>query len=299
MNSTNWDGFRYFVAAAETGSLSAAATLLESNQPTVGRYIDALEASLEIKLFQRHAKGLTLTEEGKYVFEQSKSMRSLVIKAKQVVPEGAEEIGGTVQVAIPEGLCMEILLPQLLEFYKQHPQIRLILNVASATANLTSGEAEVAIRLFRPDDANLVVKHIGDMEMGLYASSDYCAAHGKPTTIADLKQHPVIAYGDALSDLPENQWLVDHTNPASCLLRSDSTTARLKATVNGLGISIQPRIFSIANKHLLPLIEGVSLPKHEVWLVYHCDLRHTGRVRAVVDFISSALSITLKGSCHE
>jgi len=294
MNSTNWDGFRYFVAAAETGSLSAAATLLESNQPTVGRYIDALESSLGIKLFQRHAKGLTLTEEGKYVFEQSLSMRSLVVKATQAVQASTEEISGTVRIAIPEGLCMEILLPELPEFYRQHPQIKLVMNVAAATADLTSGEAELAIRLFRPADANLVVKHIGDMHMGLYASRDYCEAHEKPTNIAELKQHPVIAYGDALSSLAENQWLVEHTNSALCLFRSDNTMARLNATLIGLGISVQPHIFSTTNKTLLLLMEDARLPKHEVWLVYHCDLRHTGRVRAVVDFISSVLSIRLR-----
>ena len=293
MNSINWDGFRYFVAAAETGSLSAAAKLLDSNQPTVGRHVDALEAALGIKLFQRHAKGLTLTQEGAYILEQSLSMRSLVVKAKRAVQEGGEEIGGTVRVAIPEGLCMEVMLPALPEFYKQYPQINLILNVSPSTANLTSGEADIAIRLFRPDDANLVVRHVGDMEMGLYASNEYCVNHGTPAKIADLKHHRIIAYGDALSALPENQWLTDHATSSRCILRSDSTMARLKATLMGLGISIQPHMFSRTNKDLNPLIKDTVIPGHEIWLVYHNDLRNIGRVRAVVDFVSSKLALAL------
>jgi len=293
MNSTNWDGFRYFVAAAETGSLSAAATLLDSNQPTVGRYIDALESSLGIKLFQRHAKGLTLTQEGKYILEQSLSMRALVMKATRAVQGGDEELDGTVRIAVPEGLCMEILLPELPEFYQQYPQINLVLNVSSTTANLTSGEAEIAIRLFRPDDANLVVKHIGDMKMGLYASRDYCAKNGKPAEIADLKNHQIIAYADSLSGLPENQWLLEHSSPSRCVLRSDNTMTRLKATLMGIGISIQPHIFSRTNTDLSLLIKDSLIPQHEIWLAYHPDLRHIRRIRAVVDFILSKQAVML------
>ncbi|NOX10127.1 MAG: LysR family transcriptional regulator [Gammaproteobacteria bacterium] len=294
MNSINWDGFRYFVAAAETGSLSAAAKSLGSNQPTVGRHVNALEAALGIKLFQRHAKGLTLTQEGAYILEQSLSIRSLVVKSKRAVQEGEKEICGTVRVAVPEGLCMEVLLPVLPELYQKYPEINITLNVSSSTANLTSGDADIAIRLFRPSDANLVVKYIGNMEMGLYASSEYLATHGTPLKIPDLKHHHIIAYGDVLSSLPENQWLADHITPSRCILRSDNTMARLKATLIGLGVSIQPHIFSRMNKDLNPVITGEVIPEHEIWLVYHNDLRHSGRVRAVIDFVSKQLALTLK-----
>ncbi len=299
MNSINWDGFRYFVAAAETGSLSAAAKLLNSNQPTVGRHIDALESALEIKLFQRHAKGLTLTQEGTYVLERSLSMRSLVLKTRRTMQEGEQKTAGIVRVAIPEGLCMEVLLEALPEFYQQYPEINLILNISSSTANLTNGEAELAIRLFRPADANLVVKHIGNMKMGLYASSGYCRRYGAPLKIGDLRQHRTIAYGDMLSSLPQNQWLLDNTRSSLCILRSDSTMTRLKATLMGLGMSIQPHMFSVTNQDLCPLIEDAPIADHEIWLVYHHDLRHIGRVRAVVDFISSKLKLRLNGVLQE
>ncbi|VAX08292.1 Transcriptional regulator, LysR family [hydrothermal vent metagenome] len=289
MNSIDWDGFRYFIAAAETGSLSAAAKLLDSNQPTIGRQIDALEAALEIKLFQRHAKGLTLTQEGAYILQQSQSMRSLVVKATRTMQEKKEDISGSVKIAIPEGLCIEILLPELSKFYQQHPSINLILNVSPNTANLTSGEADIAIRLFRPDNANLVVTHIGDMEMGLYASKSYSQAHDRIDKLSDLKHHAVILYGDTLSALPENQWLEKQISASRCILRSDNTTTRLKATKLGLGISIQPQLFSIRNNDLQRLIKDAVIPGHEIWLVYHQDLRNTQRVRAVVTFIHSTL----------
>ncbi|VAW77889.1 Transcriptional regulator, LysR family [hydrothermal vent metagenome] len=293
MNGINWDGFRYFVAAAETGSLSAAAKVLDSNQPTVGRYIDTLESELGLKLFQRHAKGLTLTQEGAYILDQSLSMRSLVLKSQRSVQGSEQEVSGTVKIAVPEGLCHEVLLTGLPNFYDQYPGICLVLNVSTTTASLTSGDADVAIRLFRPDDANLVVKHLGDMPMGLYASSGYCKVNKMPENTDELKSHRIIAYGGGLAGLSENQWLAKHSSPSHCVLRSDSTVTRLKATLMGVGISIQPHIFSTTNNSLCRLIEAAQIPGHKIWLVYHNDLRDTGRVRAVVDFVSSGIESAL------
>ncbi|HEB55287.1 MAG TPA: hypothetical protein ENI98_03070 [Gammaproteobacteria bacterium] len=151
----------------------------------------------------------------------------------------------------------------------------------------------------RPADANLVVKHIGNMKMGLYASDRYCSRYGVPSKIVDLRCHRTIAYGDMLSSLPENQWLLDNTCSSLCILCSDSTMTRLKATLMGLGISIQPHIFSATNKNLCSLIKDAPIADHEIWLVYHHDLRHIGRVRAVVDFISSTLKARLNGILQE
>lgn len=290
MNSIDWDGFRYFTAAAETGSLSAAAKLLGSNQSTVGRQIDVLESALGVKLFQRSVKGLMLTEEGVYILEQSQSMQSLVTKVQRTIQGDTEEISGTVRVALPEGLCLEVLTPNLPEFYKAWPGINLILNVSSNVANLTRGEADIAVRLFRPTETNLVARYLGPMNMGLFASSAYIKTQGAPATIQALKKHRVITYGDQLSSLEENQWLIKHAGESGSVLSSDSTTTRLRATLAGVGISIQPKVFGQTNNDLMPVLENVKLPEHEIWLAYHNDLRHLGRIRAVLGFISAQLN---------
>lgn len=292
MNNIDWDGFRYFTAAAETGSLSAAAKLLGSNQSTVGRQIDVLESALGIKLFQRSVKGLMLTEEGVYILEQAQSMQSLVTKIQRTVQGDAEEVSGTVRVALPEGLCLEVLTPSLPEFYKAWPGINLIFNVSSNVANLTRGEADIAVRLFRPTETNLVAKYLGSMSMGLFASSAYIKNRGAPSTIQALKKHHVVTYGDQLSGLEENQWLLKYAGESGRVLSSDSTITRLRATLAGVGISIQPKVFGQSNNDLIPVLENVKLPSHEVWLAYHNDLRHLGRIRAVVEFISAQLEFS-------
>lgn len=294
MNSMNWDGFRYFIAAAEAGSLSAAANVLSSNQSTVGRHIDALESALGIKLFQRSVKGLSLTEEGQAVFEQAQSMQDTVVKIQRMVQGGEATARGTVRLSLPEGLGLEVLIPVLDDFYRQYPEVKLVFNVSATTANLTQGEADVAVRLFRPEESDLVVKYLGDMRLGLYAAKDYEKNYGLPKQLRDVRKHKVITYGDHLSILPENQWLLDHSDEAKRILCSDSTATRFRAAVSGVGISVQPEVLAQTSPDLIRLFRSVKLPAHKVWLVYHQDLRHMSRIRAVVDFISNHLDDVLQ-----
>jgi DNA-binding transcriptional LysR family regulator len=293
MNNINWDGLRYFLVAAEAGSLSSAAKALNSNQPTVGRHIDALENTLGVKLFQRSVKGISLTEEGQAVFEQAQKIQHSVVKIQRVVQGGEDHASGTVRLSLPEGLGQELLIPALDKFYKAYPDVKLIFNVSATTANLTQGEADIAVRLFRPEEADLVIKHLGEMNIGLYASKRYEKNHGLPDRLKDLRQHKVITYGDHLSILPENQWLLNHSEESLRILCSDSTVTRFKATTSGIGISLQPEVLAQTNKNLIRLFKAANLPAHNVWMVYHKDLRHMSRIRAVVDFISNYLTKAL------
>lgn len=294
MDGLNWDSLRYFVAAAESGSLTAAAKKLGSNQPTVGRQVDTLESALGVKLFLRSVKGLMLTEEGERILELSQSIQSAVVRIRRTIQGEDENIGGTVRLALPEGLCLEVLTPLLPQFYREFPHINLILNVSTNTANLTRGEADIAVRLFRPREVDLVTKCLGRMTLGLFASSGYIKSFGNPENVRELKSHRIIAYGDQLSALPENQWLDKHVDSASHIMCSDNTEARLKATIAGVGISIQPHIFCQTNPGLISILGDSKLPDHEVWIVFHNDLRHLGRIRVVVNFVSTILGRGLK-----
>ncbi len=285
----NWDGFRYFTAVAEAGSLSAAAALLVSNQSTVGRHIDALETALNVKLFQRSVKGLSLTEEGQAIYEQSQTLQNTIVKIQRMVQSGEADASGAVRLSLPEGLGLEILIPALDSFYQQYPKVKLIFNVSATTANLTQGEADIAVRLFRPEESDLVVKYLGEMKLGLYASKKYEKNYGLPKQLKDVRKHKVITYGEQLSILPENQWLLNHSSEALRVLCSDSTATRFKAATSGIGLSLQPEVLAKTKSDLIRLFKSVKLPAHKVWLVYHKDVRHMSRIRAVVDFISDCL----------
>ena len=187
MNSMNWDGYRYFVAAAEAGSLSAAAKRLNSNQSTIRRHIDTLESALGVKLFQRSVKGLSLTQQGQAVFEQSLQIQDSIVKIQRVIQGKEKTASGNVRLSLPEGLGQEILIPVLDKFYQQYPKVKLIFNVSATTANLTQGEADVAVRLFRPEESDLVIECLGEMKMGLYASKSYEKSNGLPNGLKDTQ----------------------------------------------------------------------------------------------------------------
>ena len=294
MNSLNWDGFRYFIAVAKAGSLSAAAKMLDANQSTVGRHVDALELALDIKLFQRSVKGLSLTKEGQAVFEQSQHIQNAIAKVKRLVQGDEVTASGTVRLSLPEGLGQEVLIPALDNFYQQHPKVKLIFNMSATTANLRQGEADVSVCLFRPEEPGLIIKDLGEMKMGLYASESYNTNYGLPGQLRDVRKHRVITYGEQLSILPENQWLLNHSAESLRVLSSDSTVIRFKATVSGLGLSLQPEVLAQTNPNLIRLFKSAKLPAYKVWLVYHKDVQHMSRIRVVVDFISTCLGGVLK-----
>jgi len=286
VNSFDWDDLRYFLAVADAGSLSGAARRIGSNQPTVGRRIDALEAALGMRLFLRTSTGLIPTPEGSMLLTHAEQVRGGVLGVERLLDGRQEEPQGKVRLALPEGLCQEVVLPALGDFYAANPRIRLILNVSARAANLTRGEADVAIRLFRPRESDLVARRIGRVDMGLYASSDYLERRGRPESLEALAGHSIIAYGDDLADRPENQWLLQHAGPEAAVLSSDSTSARRRATEEGLGISVQPRMMVREGSGLLPVLEGPELPWYPIWLAYHRDLRGVYPVRALLDFLS-------------
>lgn len=281
----DWQAIQYFLAVAEAGSLSAAARRLGASQPTLGRRIDALESTLGFKLFRRHARGLQLTQEGALLLEQARQMLHSASNIEQLARGEIQQPSGMVRLSLPEGICHEILIPALPLFREHYPSIRLVLNVSFRSADLTHGEADVAIRLFRPKEPDLVVRKLGTMSMGLYAGADYLRTHATPGEPAQLGEHDGIAYGDNLNQLPENQWLLRHCRAENLVLQSDNTLCRLSATERNLGISIQPTLIADSKPTLVRLLEEVDIPGHEMWLTYHKDLLHSARTRAVVEFL--------------
>lgn len=286
----NWDDFRYFLAAAQSGSLSAAAELLDSNQPTVGRHIEALEQELGIRLFRRHHRGIDLTEEGAEVLKQAQLMESGVINIQRMLSEHSGQYRGTVRLSVPEGVCNELILPALPGFRKSQPGIQIILSPSARLSNLVLGEADIALRLKRPAESDLVTRHLLTMNMGLFASKSYLKNHKAIRKQDCLKNHHFIVYGEALSHLDENRWLTDVIKDSNIALYSDSTSARLRATEEGIGISIQPLIIAAPNPKLVQLLPRLTLPSHELWIAYHKDLRHFPRIRCVVDFLTGLFS---------
>lgn len=285
MNKMDWDDIRFFLAAARTGSLAAASRQLGSHQPTVGRRIDGLEKRLGVRLFQRHAQGLTLTEEGQRIMQAAESMGEAAATLKRASNLEVEDIRGSVRIAAPSGLAVHVIAARLPQFHERFPNLDVVLQPSVSSADLTHGEADVAVRLYRPTAGELVVRRAGNMGFGLYGSPAYLQQHGAPQSTADLPQHCFIGYGEQLRHLEESCWLESITEGARYLLRSDDTHTRLAAAESGLGLAVLPHVLVQRSSQLQRVLETEDAPSKTIWLVVHRDLRHMVRVRAALDWL--------------
>ncbi|HEY0720179.1 MAG TPA: LysR family transcriptional regulator [Gammaproteobacteria bacterium] len=290
MNSLDWNDIRFFLAAAHSGSLAAASRQLGSHQPTVGRHIDTLEKRLGVRLFQRHAQGLTLTEEGQRILQAAEAMGDAAAMLHRIGTLEATELRGSVRIAAPSGLAVHLIAPHLPRFCERYPALDVTLQPSASSADLTHGEADVAIRLYRPDAEELVVRHVGAMGFGLYGSSAYLQQRGVPQQRSDMARHYFIAYGEQLRHLEENRWLETLAGDARFVVRSDDTHTRLAAAAAGVGLAVLPHILAQRFSQLQRVIEDAEVPSKPIWLVVHRDLRHLARVRAVLDWLMELFS---------
>ena len=283
----NWNDLRIFLAAARSGSLSAASRILECNQPTVSRRISALEQAIGLRLFQRHAHGLTLTEDGQRILRVAVAMDAAAA-ALQRHTDTTSMVNGTVRIAAPEGLGLQLLAPALNKLLHEYPELTLILESASSSADLTRGEADIAVRLYRPDAPDLVVRRVRNMAFGLYASPPYLSQYGTPTTADALLSHRFIDYGELLSDQSESRWLQSLAPSARYVLRSDSIVTRINAAQAGTGIAVLPHVLT-RNTELVQILADHAPPDRTIWLVVHQDLRDAPRMRVVLDFLTEVI----------
>lgn len=286
MNKVDWDDIRFFLAVARTGSLAAASRHLGSHQPTVGRRIDGLEKRLGVRLFQRHAQGLTLTEEGQRIMQAAESMD----EAAATLQRASGFDRDSVRIAAPSGLAVHVIAAKLPQLYERFPNLDVVLQPSVSSADLTHGEADVAVRLYRPTAGELVVRRAGNMGLGLYGSPTYLQQHGTPQSTADLPQHCFIGYGEQLRHLEESCWLESITKGARYLLRSDDTHTRLAAAESGVGLAVLPHVLVQRSSQLQRILETEDAPPKTIWLVVHRDLRHMARIRAVFDWLDEVFA---------
>lgn len=290
MNEPSWDLYRSFLYVYREGTLSAAARALGTTQPTVGRHIDALEASLGVKLFTRTLDGLKPTEAAGTLSDSVEAMASLSKSMVRAISAAPEEQAGTVRITASETIGVEVLPRILAQLQAAHPLIAIELALSNRNEDLIHGAADIAVRMVRPQQSSLVAKRLGTVKLGLFAHRDYLKRRGTPQTIAELASHSLIGFDRNLQFLEiVRGWGLDATRE-SFSFRSDSDHAQAAALLAGAGIGISQ--IGIARrtpelKHVLQNDVNVSL---EMWLAVHRDLRHNKRIKTVYDYLAKELS---------
>jgi len=275
----DWNDLRFAHAVALTGSLTGAGKHLGVHQTTVGRRVAALEDGLGFRLFTRSTSGLITTSEGARVLASIDALASALLRFERGAPGATNEVRGLVRVAITETGARQLVEGVFPSLMARHPELEIELVPSNLAADLTRGEADLAIRLLRPD-GDVVARRIGQVTYGLYASDVYLARH-RAALDNDLAGHDVVVPVRELAHGPEATWLERHASAARRRLRASSLVTLAQAVGAGLGMCVLP--VNLAAMH--PGVRRVRLlpeiPARPVWLVIHPELREVARVRAV------------------
>ncbi len=290
MNGMDWSILRDFIAVAETGGLSQAARRLRVSQPTLSRRIAALEAQLKVPLFQRTPRGLLLTDAGENVLAGARRVEEEALAIERRADAAQEGLSGTVRLSVTESIGALWLPKRLAAFHAKYPGVCVEVLVDNRAANLVRREADIAIRLFRPDQPDLIARHVGEMVMGLYGAKDYLAKHGTPTTVMQLKSHFLVGFDENMGTRNKAvQRLERCFSPEKIVHRSSSFIGQLTATQAGIGLGVHDCVLADADATLTRVLPEDFDHRMEVWLVTHADMRRSGRIRAVYDFLADAI----------
>jgi DNA-binding transcriptional LysR family regulator len=290
-----WELYRTFLEVVRDGSLSGAARKLALTQPTVGRHIDALEASLGLSLFSRSPQGLRATPAALELVSYAETMAAASAALRRTASGGAKADRGTVRVAASEMIGCEVLPPMLTSFRDSHPGITLELALSNRNEDLLRRDADIAVRMVRPRQKSLVARHIGKSPIGFYAHRNYVEKYGLPKEIAELEQHCLIGFDRddlALRSLGKLPRPVTRDNFG---FRCDSDLAQFAALKAGVGIGGCQHNIARRHPELVPVLKAIRF-ELEVWVAMHEDMRSTGRVRVLFDHIAAGLSAFVRGT---
>jgi DNA-binding transcriptional LysR family regulator len=291
----DWDDLRFFLAIHRTGSLAGAASQLGLNPTTVGRRLTGLEERARTKLFDRTPDGFVVTAAGRDIVARAERMEAEAFGVEREIEGADQRSAGVVRLTATEMLVTRFIAPHLPRLAARHPAITLDLWCTNKVVSLARREADVALRLARPREPDVISKQLAAIELALYASPEYLAARGAPARPEEsLAGHAVIGFASAPPFRLENAWFDPRAEGASVVLRSDSVSSIYAATCAGLGIALLPRAVADHDPGLVRIPTETSPEPRVVWQTVHRDLRGSARVRAVTDFLGEILGVTLQ-----
>jgi DNA-binding transcriptional LysR family regulator len=287
MANPDWKWLETFVRAAEKGSLSAAAATLGTSQPTASRNLRCLEEQLGARLFVRHSRGLELTERGLELFAAARSLDEGVQAVFRKAAGLREEPAGTVRISVSEPMGVYVLPPCFAKLREDFPKLALELVIDNAVANLSRRDADIAVRMFRPEQLALVARRVGAVRLGLFATRGYLRRTGVPRSVDDMREHTLVGSDRDLG------WARAITavglSPADFKFRTDSLVAQVAAILHGVGIGGMHARIAARHPTLVRVLPDLALEPVDAWLVMHEDLRNSPAVRTVFDALFTYL----------
>lgn len=287
----DWGDLRIFLAVARCGSTLAASRLLHINQTTAARRVAALEAALDVQLFDRLQSGYRLTEIGEAVRASAERVEAEAETLTRLIAQQSRNLAGVIRITTNESLANAFVTPWLGEFADIYPDIRLQMIVDDRRLDLTRGEADVALRAgSKPVDGALVVKKLSVVTWSLYCSKGYAARRGCPDSVEALDAHMIVGGEGTLANLPGMQWLAEKAPRATVVAHSNSMSNLLATVKAGLGVTTLPCIVGDPEPDLVRCLGDLPELDSEMYLVTRAEMKDLPRVRAFTDFLTARVA---------
>ena len=289
----DWDKLRVFHAVADAGSFTHAGEVLSLSQSAVSRQISALEETLQVPLFHRHARGLILTEQGESLNRTVREVFAKLAMTEALLTESKEKPAGRIKVTTTVGFGSSWLAPRLEGFLQMYPDVTMTLLLDDSDLDLAMREADVAIRMHAPRQPDLVQRHLMSIRWVVVAHPDYLARAGTPERAEALDDHKLILFGDYQAPVADINWLAQAGRRAGsarrALLEVNSLHAMAGAIRSGLGIGVLPDWMGTELDGLVRLLPDLKAPTIDVFFVYPEELRNSKRVMVFRDFLLARL----------
>ena len=291
----DWALWRSFAAVIAEGSLSGAARSLGLSQPTVGRHIETLEADLGVGLFERSLTGLKPNPTALRLYEPVRKAQAALAEAGIVAAGAQEDEGGTVRLTASTMISNYVLPGIMARVRTLHPRIALESVPSDSPENLLMREADIAIRMFRPTQLELVTRHLGDIPLVPAAHEDYLARRGMPRTLDELWSHDLLGFDRSDAIIVHARKLGFPVSREQFPVRSDDQTHLWELLKAGLGIGFAQKNLALRTPGLVILPLDLSIPPLPIWLTTHRELFTSHAIRAIYDAVADGLSAYIKG----
>jgi len=291
----DWDKLKIFHAVAEAGSVTSATVNLNLSQSAISRQIQSLEDDLKVKLFERHARGLTLTENGEYLFKTAHEVISKLKEVETTLSDKKNKPSGKLTVTTFISFGTTWLTPRIQEFMQLNPEIEVELVFDDKELDLSTRQADIGIWARRPKQLNYIQKKLIDINYHIYGSPKYLEKNGYPKTINDLNKHRFISFGKGTpSPVFNPEWALklgmkDNKKRKSCM-KVNSVYGLLLAVQSGVGLAALPDYLTVKQPDIVKVLPNVEGPITEAHFVYPQSLRNVARVQAFRNFLYSKIS---------
>lgn len=294
----DWDKLRIFYAVAEAGSFTHAGETLNLSQSAVSRQISTLEESIGVTLFHRHARGLILTEEGELLHKTAGEIFGKLAMIEGQLADSRQLPEGPLRITVAEFIGSTWLAPKLAQLRREHPDIQLTMLLDDRILNLGMREADAAIRLYKPEQPDLIQRQLTSIHFHICASRDYLKAKGTPKAKNELSKHTLIGYPENVpAPFADPNWLfriaeIEPESVESDTIMLNSISGICEAVRTGAGIAALPDYMIAQNKDIVQILPDVTRPPVEVYFVYPEERRHSKRISIFKDFLLKTLGET-------